>query len=351
LQIKDSRLRRALANAGHNQWHMQAFSNHRFTTDLPAGHRFPMEKYALLHGRVLAECPGLRLAEAQAASDGELALAHTPDYIHAVSEGSLSAAAQREIGFPWSASMVLRSKRSVGATIAAARAALTEGVALQLAGGTHHAAADKGSGYCVFNDVAVAGRLMQAEMHRHKRSPLRLWVIDLDVHQGNGTALIFRDDASVFTLSLHGAKNFPFRKEASDLDVELPDGCTDAPYLAALDAALDQAWTRQCAAGGPPGLVFYLAGADPHEGDRLGRLKLTSAGMAERDRRVFDWLGRRRVPVAMCMAGGYGHDIHSTVAVQLRTVQTAQQAWQAWRDQSQARPDRRQAGPDGLASG
>ena len=312
---------------------MQVFSNHRYTVDLPAGHRFPMPKYALLHGRVAAECTGLRLAEADAASDGELALAHSPDYISAVTHGRLSAAAQREIGLPWSEGLVTRSRRSVGATIAAARAALAEGVAAQLAGGTHHAAADQGSGFCVFNDVAVAARLMQAELHRLRALPrrlLRVWVIDLDVHQGNGTAAIFGSDPSVFTLSLHGAKNFPFRKSPGDLDIDLPDGCTDAPYLAALDEALALAWQRQCAAGGPPGLAFYLAGADPHEGDRLGRLKLSDAGLAARDQRVFDWLARHRVPVAVVMAGGYGHDIHTTVAVQLRTVQLAQAAWLGW---------------------
>lgn len=312
---------------------MQVFSNHRFSVDLPPGHRFPMPKYELLRNRVEAECSGLRLAEAAAASEGELALAHTPDYIHAISAGTLSAAAQREIGFPWSERMVARSRRSVGATIAAARAALAEGVAAQLAGGTHHASADKGSGYCVFNDVAVAARLMQAEVHRLRTLPrrlLRIWVIDLDVHQGNGTAAIFRDDPSVFTLSLHGERNFPFRKEPGDLDVALPDGCTDAPYLAALDDALATAWQRQCDAGSAPGLAFYLAGADPHEGDRLGRLKLSDAGMAARDQRVFDALRRHRVPVAVVMAGGYGRDIATTVAVQLRTVQLAQDAWHAW---------------------
>ena len=312
---------------------MHVFSNARFSMDLPPGHRFPMPKYQLLRDRVEAECPQLAVTEAPPATEGELALAHTPDYIGAVLQGTLSAAAQREIGFPWSERMVARSLRSVGATIAAARAALAVpggGVALHLAGGTHHAYADKGSGYCVFNDVVVAARLMQAEVFRHRRQGLRVWVIDLDVHQGNGTAAILRDDPSVFTLSLHGAKNFPFRKEPGDLDVDLPDGCTDAPYLAALDAALAQAWQRQLDSGGPPGLAFYLAGADPHEGDRLGRLKLTDAGLAERDRRVLDWLGRHRVPVAVTMAGGYGHDIHTTVAVQLRTVQLAQAAWQAW---------------------
>jgi len=309
---------------------MQVFSNLRFSVDLPPGHRFPMPKYQLLRDRVEAECPGLRLSEAEPASDGELALVHTPAYISAVVEGTLPAAAQREIGFPWSERMVARSRRSVGATVAAARAALAEGLALHLAGGTHHAYADKGSGFCVFNDVAVAARLMQAEAHRLQRRVLPVWVIDLDVHQGNGTAAIFRDDASVFTLSLHGAKNFPFRKEPSDLDVDLPDGCTDAPYLAALDAALDRAWARQLAAGAAPGLAFYLAGADPHEGDRLGRLKLSDAGMAARDQRVFNFLRTRRVPVAVTMAGGYGRDISTTVAVQLHTVQLAQQAWRDW---------------------
>lgn len=309
---------------------MQVFSNLHFSVDLPPGHRFPMPKYQLLRDRVEAECSGLRLSEAEPASDGELALVHTPAYIRAVVEGTLPAAAQREIGFPWSERMVARSRRSVGATVAAARAALAEGLALHLAGGTHHAYADKGSGFCVFNDVAVAARLMQAEAHRLQRRVLPVWVIDLDVHQGNGTAAIFRDDASVFTLSLHGAKNFPFRKEPSDLDVDLPDGCTDAPYLAALDAALDRAWARQLAAGAAPGLAFYLAGADPHEGDRLGRLKLSDAGMAARDQRVFNFLRTRRVPVAVTMAGGYGRDISTTVAVQLHTVQLAQQAWRDW---------------------
>ena len=310
---------------------MQVYSNHRFSVDLPAGHRFPMPKYQLLRDRVEAECPELRVQEAAAASEGELALAHTPDYIHAVLAGTLSAAAQREIGFPWSERMAVRSQRSVGATIAAARAALAEGVAVHLAGGTHHAQADKGSGYCVFNDVVVAARLMQAEVFRRQRSGLRVWVIDLDVHQGNGTAAILRDDASVFTLSLHGARNFPFRKEASDLDVELSDGCTDATYLQALDEALAESWRRQCAQCQAPGLAFYLAGADVHEDDRLGRLKLTAEGLAERDQHVLRFLRQRRVPVALTMAGGYGRDIHTTVALQLQTVRLAQAAWLAWR--------------------
>lgn len=311
---------------------MQVFCNTQFNPVLPAGHRFPMPKYGLLRDRVQAELQGLCLVDAEPASEGELALAHTPDYVSAVLHGTLSAAALREIGFPWSERMVERSRRSVGATIMAARAALREGLAAQLGGGTHHAQADKGSGYCVFNDVAVAARLMQAEVHRTLRRLLRVWVIDLDVHQGNGTAAIFRDDPTVFTLSLHGAKNFPFRKEAGDLDVDLPDGCGDAEYLAALDLALAQAWSRQTADGGAPGLAFYLAGADPHEGDRLGRLKLTFDGLAERDRRVLAFLRERGVPVALCMAGGYGHDIRTTVAVHVQTLDLALAAWRGWQD-------------------
>ncbi len=308
---------------------MRAFHSDTFVLPLPPGHSFPMGKYRLLREAAEATLPGVRVTEATPASDGELALAHDPAWITAVVEGTTSAAQQREIGFPWSERMVERARRSVGATIQAARTALAgEGVAANLAGGTHHAYAHKGSGYCVFNDVAVAARLMQAEWHRQHRQLLRVFVIDLDVHQGNGTASIFRDDPTVFTLSLHGAKNFPFRKEASDLDVELPDGCTDAPYLDALDAALAQAWQRQAAA--PPGLAFYLAGADPHEDDRLGRLKITSAGLAERDRRVLQALRDRRIPVALSMAGGYGRDLATTVAVQRQTLAEALASWRAW---------------------
>jgi acetoin utilization deacetylase AcuC-like enzyme len=309
---------------------VQAFHSDAFVLALPPGHSFPMTKYGLLRQAVAATLPEVRVAEAQPASDGELALAHDPAWISAVAEGTTSAAQQREIGFPWSQRMVERARRSVGATIAAARAALfgSEGVAANLAGGTHHAQAHKGSGYCVFNDVAVAARLMQAEWHRSHRQLLRVVVIDLDVHQGNGTAAIFADDPTVFTLSLHGARNFPFRKAVSDLDVELPDGCEDAAYLAALDAALAQAWARHT--DGLPGLAFYVAGADAHEGDRLGRLRLSHAGMAARDRRVFDALVARRIPVAVSMAGGYGRDIATTVAVHRRTLVEAVTAWQAW---------------------
>lgn len=309
---------------------MKAYYSDHFVLPLPEGHRFPMQKYRLLREQLQALLPAVVLCEAPAASDGELALAHTPSYMEAVVQGTLSEAAQREIGFPWTPRMVERSRRSVGATIAAARAALREGVAANLAGGTHHAYADKGGGFCVFNDVAVAARLMQAESHRQHRKLLRVAVVDLDVHQGNGTAALFADDATVFTLSMHGEKNFPHRKEVSDLDVDLPDGCADDAYLQALDAALLQMERRHTE--GPPGLIFYVAGADPHEGDRLGRLQLTTAGLAERDRRVFEFARERRIPLAFSMAGGYGHVIEDTVAVQVNTYRMALQSWSRWQE-------------------
>jgi acetoin utilization deacetylase AcuC-like enzyme len=225
--------------------------------------------------------------------------------------------------------MADRARRSVGATVSACRAALREGVAANIAGGTHHASADKGGGFCVFNDAAVAARLMQAEWGRLGRKPLRVAVIDLDVHQGNGTASIFRNDSSVFTLSLHGQKNFPFRKEPSDLDVDLPDGCADDAYLQALEDALGELERRF-----EPGLVIYLAGADPHEGDRLGRLKLTWDGLEARDRRVFDWAWQRGVPLAFAMAGGYGVRIEDTVQAQVNTYRVATQYWRRWQNRA-----------------
>ena len=306
---------------------MQVFYATQFVVPLPPGHRFPMAKYQLLRDRLAGERPEIRLQHALPASDGELALAHSPAYIKAIGDGSISAAAMREIGFPWSEAMAERARRSVGATIAACRAALQEGVAANIAGGTHHSSSDKGGGFCVFNDAAVAARLMQAESGRARSKPLHVAVIDLDVHQGNGTARIFRSDPTVFTLSLHGQKNFPFRKEASDLDVDLPDGCRDEEYLHALEQALAELEHRF-----EPALVIYLAGADPHEGDRLGRLKLTWDGLEARDRRVFDWAFQRRIPLAFAMAGGYGVRIEDTVQAQLNTFRVAAQYWQRWQN-------------------
>ena len=304
---------------------MKAFYSDQFVLPLPEGHRFPMAKYRLLRDGIAQRLPQVELLEAPAATSGHLALAHTPDYIEAVASGHISAAAIREIGFPWSVKMAERARRSVGATVEAVRSAMRCGIAANLAGGTHHAYADKGGGFCVFNDVAVASRVAQAEWGRTHRVPLQVAVIDLDVHQGNGTAHIFQRDASVFTLSLHGDKNFPFRKEASDLDVALPDGCGDRDYLEALDLALTELGNRF-----EPGLVIYLAGADPFFGDRLGRLALSADGLEARDRRVFDWCFSRALPVAFVMAGGYGTRIEDTVQIQINTFRSALSYWQRW---------------------
>ncbi|QHI98007.1 histone deacetylase [Xylophilus rhododendri] len=304
---------------------MHAYYADRFVLPLPAGHRFPMAKYGALRDRLREKLPAVDIQPAPAASDGELALVHTPGYIRAVADGSLAPQIQREIGFPWSVAMAERARHSVGATIAAAHRALTHGIAANLAGGTHHAGRAAGSGFCVFNDVAVAARLLQAEHARGSRRALRVAVIDCDVHQGNGTAAIFRGDPDVFTLSLHGEKNFPFQKEPGDLDIDLPDGCGDSDYLAALEQALASLQDRF-----EPDFIFYLAGADPHEGDRLGRLKLSFDGMEARDRRVFDWAWQRRLPLAFAMAGGYGRDLASTLQVQENTFVVALEYARRW---------------------
>jgi len=289
---------------------VKAFYSDHFVLPLPEGHRFPMQKYRLVRDGVQANISSIEFHEAPFTTDGVLALAHHPSYIERVSNGSLSPAEQKAIGFPWTPQMVERSRRSTGATINACRAALQDGVAVNLAGGTHHAYADHGEGFCVFNDAAIAARLMQAE-----RRIKRVAIVDLDVHQGNGTASILANDDSVFTLSLHGEHNYPFRKELSDLDVALPDGAGDQVYLQALEEALALMSARFS-----PELIIYLAGADPHEGDRLGRLRLTMQGLAMRDRMVLDHAHARQIPVAVAMAGGYGKNIQDTVAIHVQTI-------------------------------
>ena len=274
-----------------------------------------MEKYSRLRDLVTKQI-GIQLVEAPSATDTQILYAHDPSYVIKVIEGTLSAQEQREIGFPWSTQMVERSRRSAGATVAAAKTALNEGVAANLAGGTHHAYRDTGSGFCVFNDSAIAARTLQKEIN----TSLKIAVIDLDVHQGNGTAAILQNDDSIFTLSIHGENNFPFKKEQSDLDVGLADGCNDEIYLHSLSAALDQLDSRFKA-----DCLIFLAGADPHEGDRLGRLEISKDGMRLRDEMVFQYALDRRLPIAFSMAGGYGKEIESTVDIHFQTIKTALQ--------------------------
>lgn len=299
---------------------MKLFYADHFVLPLPPGHRFPMEKYSRLREHLLASghfaADDFRVPDA--ATDTELLRAHDAGYVQRVVRGTLGHDEIRRIGFPWSEAMVERSRRSAGATLAACRAALSEGWAANLAGGTHHAFRDRGEGFCVFNDAAVAALAMRAEGRVE-----RVAIVDCDVHQGNGTAAILAKRADCFTFSIHGARNFPFDKETSGLDVELPDGTSDDAYLTALDDALALVFRHQ------PDLVIYLAGADPFEDDRLGRLKLSKAGLAARDERVLTECRRRSLPVAIAMAGGYARQIDDTVAIHAATIHTARRIFTA----------------------
>ncbi len=292
---------------------MKAFYTDHYVLPLPPGHRFPMEKYSQLRNLV-KNLDTIELVEAPAISDTQILYAHDPVYLMKIIRGDLSPQEQREIGFPWSAQMVERSRRSAGATLAAAKVALDEGLAANLAGGTHHAYRDRGSGFCVFNDSAIAARALLKEVH----PKLKVAIVDLDVHQGNGTAAILQHDPSIFTLSIHGEHNFPFQKEISNLDIGLENGCSDNQYLEALDRALNTMHDQF-----RPDFIIYLAGADPHKEDRLGKLKITKAGMRLRDERVFQYGKDHQVPIAFSMAGGYGKEIHSTVTIHLQTIQLA----------------------------
>lgn len=299
---------------------MKAFYTDHFVLPLPSGHRFPMEKYSKLRNLV-SDLAGVELLEAPAASDTQILYAHDPQYLINIIGGHLSASEQREIGFPWSEKMVERSRRSAGATVAACKTSLTEGVSVNLAGGTHHAYRDMGSGFCVFNDSAIAARALQKEMN----PKLKVAIIDLDVHQGNGTASILQNDHSIFTLSIHGEKNFPFKKEVSNLDYGLPDGCDDQTYLQALTYCLDELDSRF-----KPDCLIFLAGADPHVDDRLGRLNISSEGMRLRDEAVLAYALDRNLPIALSMAGGYGKEIVSTVNIHFQTIKTALQFQQKY---------------------
>ena len=294
---------------------MKVFYSDPFKVPLPPGHRFPIGKYRLLREWLSqAEfADKLSFEIPPPASDEDLLLAHLPTYLEKVKTGTLSEKEVRRIGLPWTSALVERARRSVGGTIAACQAALSQGVAVNLAGGTHHAFPDHGEGFCVFNDAAVAARVLQKDAQI-----VSVLIVDTDVHQGNGTAAVFSEDPSVFTLSIHGEKNFPFRKYPGDLDIGLPDGTGDVEFLSALEHGIQQALIRIT-----PELVIYLAGADPFSGDRLGRLAVSKAGLAQRDELVFQVCKSERVPVAVVMAGGYAEPVKETVRIQFNSVRRA----------------------------
>ncbi|MEZ4295673.1 MAG: histone deacetylase [Polyangiaceae bacterium] len=280
---------------------MRLFFSDQDRLALPEGHRFPSAKYPRIWQHLAAEHPSL-VEHAPRAEWPDIALAHDARYVGALREGTLPVPVVRKLGFPWSESLVNRSRRSVGGTLAALRWALIHGAAGHLAGGTHHAFPDRGEGFCVFNDLAVA-----IHVARRDFAVDRVAVIDLDVHQGDGTAAMFRHDPAVFTLSLHGARNYPFRKEPGSLDVALPDHTPDSAYLEALDAALPAVIAHR------PQLLLYQAGVDPLAGDRLGRLALTHAGLMARDARVYALAEKLRIPIVVTLGGGYHRNIDATV--------------------------------------
>lgn len=291
---------------------MVVFAYDHLPLSLPPGHRFPASKYRLLRERLLADgtLAADQVLPAPPPTDAQIARAHTQPYLTKLATGTLSAAEIRRIGLPWSPELVARVRHMVGGTIAAARTALRDGVGVNLGGGTHHACSDHGQGFCLLNDMVIAARAMQAE-GRIRRAV----VIDCDVHQGNGTAEITQGDPTLYTCSLHGEKNFPFRKVPGDLDIGLPDGTGDDAYSAALAGAL-----AQIERDFRPDMVFYLAGADPYTDDRLGRLSLSLAGLGARDEQVLGWARAQGLPVVVTLAGGYARQIEDTVTIYAQTV-------------------------------
>ena len=286
---------------------MRAFAHDVYTYPLPPGHRFPLEKYRLV--RASAErVPGLELADARRATWRELRVAHGLSYLARVRAGRIDRREELALGLPWSPELVERARRATGATLMAAEAALEDGVAVNLGGGTHHAFADGGRGFCVFNDVVTARRALA-------RTARRVLVVDLDVHQGDGTHALLAEDADAFTFGINGFRNYPFRRVPGDLELDLPDGTGDERYLDGLASLLPRALSRA-----RPELCFYLAGADPYAGDRLGRLGLSQDGLAARDRLVRDLLRAAGVPVCVTLAGGYAEPIEDTVAINVETV-------------------------------
>jgi acetoin utilization deacetylase AcuC-like enzyme len=293
---------------------LKVFYTDTFPIPLPEKHNFPKDKYGLLRTRLsacLADRLDMQIPEA--ASDNAILRAHCEQYFRRFVQGELTGQEIRRVGLPWSRQIVKRTRYSVGATIAACRAALSEGIAANLGGGTHHAFHDQGQGFCWLNDSIAAARAMQAEGRAEK-----ILIVDCDVHQGNGTAAIAKNDPTIFTFSIHGKNNFPYRKEAGDLDIALEDETQDGPYLNALEAGLN-ASTKKFKAN----LVIYLAGADPYHKDRFGRLGLTKAGLAQRDRLVFRHLKHAGLPIAITLAGGYAPDLQDIVDINCRTIETA----------------------------
>lgn len=294
---------------------MHVWSSAKYTFPLPSGHRFPIAKYALLRQRVIDEeiVPADHVHDPNPAARDDLLLVHTADYLDRFTSGGLTRDEERRLGFPWSQALVERSYRAAGGTLAAAIRALDDGVAMNLAGGTHHAFPSHGEGFCVFNDVAVAVRVLQRDGRIERAA-----IVDLDVHQGNGTNAVFAGDGRVFTFSMHGRKNYPFHKVPGSLDVELDDRTGDDEYLESLANVLPRVLNEA-----RPDVVVYLAGADPYVGDRLGRLALSFDGLARRDAFVLDQCREVGLPVVVTIAGGYAEPIEHTVAIHAATARIA----------------------------
>lgn len=299
---------------------MHVFYTPRYYAEIGAGHVFPIRKFELVRDKLLAEgtlAPN-ELIEPEPASVEDVLLVHTEDYVLRLCNGSLTPKEVRRLGLPWSESLVRRSFYAVGGTLAASHASLAEGYSSNLAGGTHHSFPDRGEGFCVLNDVAIAIRAMRA-----RKMIRRAAIVDCDVHQGNGTATIFFGDTETFTFSMHGANNYPLFKAQSSLDVELPDGISDDEYLERLSHHLPAVFAHD------PDIVFYLAGADPYAGDKLGRLALSIDGLRARDEFVLRECYECEMPVVTVMSGGYGKDINDTIEIHCNTIRAVKEVFEA----------------------
>jgi acetoin utilization deacetylase AcuC-like enzyme len=294
---------------------LRFFYTDTFIFPLPEKHTFPAAKYRLLRERIIAEkiVAPQELMIPPPATDADILRVHDANYLQRLDNGELTQKEIRRVGLPWSPEIVLRAKYSAGGTIAACHSALSEGISVNLGGGTHHAFADHGQGYCWLNDAAIASRALQAD-----KLVKRVLVIDCDVHQGNGTAAILKEDPGIFTFSIHGKNNFPYRKQKSDLDIALEDQADDATYLDALEYGI-----RRSLSAIEAELVIYLAGADPYQDDRFGRLALSKAGLAQRDQMVLSFCGQARLPLAVTLGGGYSRRISDTVDIHMQTVVAA----------------------------